>query len=271
MRRGTSYPTEPTIPTYPAISSAGFDPDAQSFLTRANITDPTQQAAVNQLALSLKSAGIWSKMVALYPFVGGSASSHAQNLVSSSFTVTWSGTITHDSNGVKGNGTTGFGDTGLIPSVAGLQLNSTHASAYINLAETVLGAQSGGTDGLAQSFQLAINLGPGTAFWDCYGTTTGRVTGAASGTTGFYLGSRNASNSNAIYRNGASFLSNATASETLNSTLSVYLLARNLSGSATLFSDGRQALNSLGLGLSAAEVTSFNTAVQAFETTLGRA
>ena len=56
------------------------DPDAQAFLTAAAITDPTITSAIDTLVVQLKADSIWSKMKALYPFVGGTASTHKYNL-----------------------------------------------------------------------------------------------------------------------------------------------------------------------------------------------
>ena len=47
------------------------DPDAQAFITAANITDPTQQTAIIQLVTDLKNYNLWTKAPAIYPFVGG--------------------------------------------------------------------------------------------------------------------------------------------------------------------------------------------------------
>lgn len=54
-----------------------------------------------------------------YPFVGGSASAHSFNLANSLYTITWGGTVTHNANGITGDGATGYGDTGLAQSVIG--------------------------------------------------------------------------------------------------------------------------------------------------------
>ena len=65
------------------IASSGgvtFDTDAQAFITAASISDSTQQTAINTLVTDLKTYNIWSKMKALYPMVGGSASTHKWNL-----------------------------------------------------------------------------------------------------------------------------------------------------------------------------------------------
>ena len=56
------------------------DPDAIAFLMAAGITDGTQAAAINTLVIRMKADGIWTKMKAIYPFVGGSAASHKWNL-----------------------------------------------------------------------------------------------------------------------------------------------------------------------------------------------
>lgn len=45
------------------------DPAASAYFAATGITGATEQAAVNTLVTSLKSAGLWSKMKAVYPFV----------------------------------------------------------------------------------------------------------------------------------------------------------------------------------------------------------
>jgi hypothetical protein len=96
-----------------------IDPDAQLFLTAANITNNTQITAVNNLVISMKSSGIWTKMLAIYPFVGGDAYSHKWNLknpidLNSAFRLQFFGGVTHTSNGVQGNATNGYANTFLV-------------------------------------------------------------------------------------------------------------------------------------------------------------
>jgi hypothetical protein len=50
-------------------SGGSIDPDAQAFITAAAITDATQQDAINDLVVGLKTDGLWTKMKAIYPFV----------------------------------------------------------------------------------------------------------------------------------------------------------------------------------------------------------
>jgi len=99
-----------TYPTWLATEPPS-DADAQNFFTRAGITDSTQKTAINTLTTSLKSAGLWTKMRALYPLVGGTAASHSHNLKSSSYQLTYAGPMAHSSDGIMGAG--GIAETGL--------------------------------------------------------------------------------------------------------------------------------------------------------------
>ena len=100
----------------PAGSS--FDPDAQAFITAAGITDPTQQTAIDNLVIGLKADGLWTQMNAIYPFVGGTATTHKYNLkdprdLDVAYRLIFNGGWTHSNNGALANGTNGYADTKL--------------------------------------------------------------------------------------------------------------------------------------------------------------
>lgn len=60
---------------------------------------------------------IWSKKKALYPFIGGTAFAHSLNLIDQSqYPIGWTGSPTHNANGVQFNGTSQYGNTGINPS-----------------------------------------------------------------------------------------------------------------------------------------------------------
>ena len=95
-----------------------FDTDAQAFITAAGITDSTQQSAINQLVLGLKTDSLWTNMYAIYPFVGGTASQHKYNLkdprdLDVAYRLVFNGGWTHSNNGALANGTNGYADTRL--------------------------------------------------------------------------------------------------------------------------------------------------------------
>ena len=98
------------------------DTDALAFITAASITDNTQKTAINTLVTDLKTYNIWVKMKALYPFVGGTATSHKFNLkdprdLDAAYRLTFNGGWTHSSTGALPNGTTAYANTYLSPSL----------------------------------------------------------------------------------------------------------------------------------------------------------
>jgi hypothetical protein len=79
-----------------------YDPDALAFFTATTITDNIQKNAINQLLIDLKAAGIWIKIKAIYPMVGGNAATHNYNLknptdLDAAFRITFVGSWTHSS------------------------------------------------------------------------------------------------------------------------------------------------------------------------------
>jgi len=102
--------------TTTTTTTAAFDPAAQAFITAAGITDPTQQSAINNLVIGLKADGLWTNMTAIYPFVGGTATTHKYNLkdprdLDAAYRLSFSGGWTHNANGITGNGVNSYADT----------------------------------------------------------------------------------------------------------------------------------------------------------------
>ena len=96
---------------YPSI-----DPDCAAFLTATGITNPTISGAICTLVTSMKANGTWAKMNAIYPFVGGTATTHKFNLknpadTDAAFRLSFSGGWVHSANGILPNGTNTFANT----------------------------------------------------------------------------------------------------------------------------------------------------------------
>jgi hypothetical protein len=108
-----------------------LDPNAQAFITAAGITDPTQINAVNYWFTEVKKiTGLYAKIRAAYLLVGGSATAHKFNAVNpldtdAAYRVTWNGGITHNANGITGNGINADGTTYVNPSLIGATNNQT--------------------------------------------------------------------------------------------------------------------------------------------------
>lgn len=101
----------------------GFDSNASAFFVATGITDPVIQSAINTLCVDLKKYGVFDKMKAIYPFVGGTATTHKFNLkdprdLDVAFRLQFNGGWTHSNTGAKGNGVNNYATTYFNPSVS---------------------------------------------------------------------------------------------------------------------------------------------------------
>jgi hypothetical protein len=245
-----------------------LDPDAQAFLTASVITDATITSAINTLVLDLKSYGIWSKMKAIYPFVGGTASTHKWNLkdpqdTNGAFRLTFSGGWTHSANGALPNGTNAFANTFLNTSTQ-LTLNSHSFGVYSRTNNTTTNLVYGVTDGT--NF-LTNNLGAGN--FVSGSSSTNLFTYTANPSTSLIMASRSSSNVFRGFRAGV-FLNQNTNSISLLPNFNFYLGARSSSNTAQFFNVHQLAFSFIGDGLSDTEAANLYTAVQNMQTTLNR-
>jgi hypothetical protein len=256
-----------------AASGGGVDPDAQAFITAAAITDATQQAAINTLVVDLKGYSIWTKMKALYPFVGGTSSTHKFNLkdprdLDVAFRLVFNGGWTHSSNGATPNGTNGFANTFLIPST-NLTINNSHLSFYSRTNTIVAGVSIGSfNSSFSAGNQINIRFTDGNFYGLIDNSTSIAVSNANS--TGNYILSRTANNVIKAFKNNSLIGSNNALSVTLNNA-KIFIGARNDRDLDTVFYDNKQtAFASIGDGLTDTEAANFYTAVQAFQVALAR-
>lgn len=247
------------------ISAGGdsFDADAQAFFTAAGITDATQKTAVNDLVVAMKADGIWSKMRAIYPFVGGSSSTHAVNLKSpGTFDITWSGTVTHDANGITGNGSDGQGDTGVTDTDLTAADHGLSVYCRTNIPS---GGQIGNqntTGGFSGFFASLGSLTYG------YLADLNNVTVSDGGDTlGLYTISRSSTTEVNFFKDGAALGTNPKASTggTALGTTTIRVLMTN-----GQFTNANIALAAIHAGLTSGEAADFNTSVANFQTALGR-
>jgi hypothetical protein len=109
-----------------------------------------------------------------------------------------------------------------------------------------------------------------TAYTNNIGSGRVITPGALAAPFGFVVGSRTSSTAHSIYRNGSSLASNVSASTGALPTVSVYVCAQNASGSPGTFVSNPLSAYSIGSGLSAGDVTAYNTHMQTFQTALSR-
>lgn len=258
----------------PYVFAGGFDPDAQAFITAAGITDNTQKTAINTLVLDMKGFGIWTKMKAIYPFVGGTATTHKWNLknpldTDAAFRLVFFGGWTHTSNGVQANGTNGYADTFFNPNTGYSVNDNAHISVYSRSNQSQTDADFGcqtGSDYLILSIRRADQSNN-----TYYGVNSSNfaIQSADPNSLGMYVANR-IGTSNKGYKNNAIAIS-ATNSATVRPNANVYLSTINSGGpNVGLYSNKQYAFASIGNGLTDTEAGNFYTAVQAYQTTLGR-
>ena len=251
--------------------SVAFDSDAQSFITAATITDSTQQSAINTLVVDLKGYGIWSKMKAIYPFVGGTASTHKWNLkdprdLDAAFRLVFSGGATHDSNGWTPNGTNGYADTKFAITSLTRDANSTGIYCRTDVDSGAdFGVYDSGINGSMQSNLKATNL-----WYTRNGSNTLNST-SNTDSRGFFQMTRRNSSNYVVSKNTTKTTITQSATDSFSNTDTIPLGAIKIGGSVLAYSARNYAFYYFGnTSLSDTELDNMNTLVTTFQTTLGR-
>jgi hypothetical protein len=246
-------------------------PDTLNFVLAAGITDIIQIRAISTLVTDLKYAGIWNKFKAIYPFIGGTATSHKFNLkdprdVNDAYRLFFSGGGTHSSNGYQPNGTNAYANTNFIPSVNSSGINDFHNSYYSRTDVNLLQVEAGCGPSDPQGTLLEIRTANLTYHRINAATTTGY---ADANSLGLYVSSRISSTEQKGYKNGVLKITSVVNSNAapINN---FYIGAYNSNLIPSYYSTKQCAFASIGDGLTDTESLAFYTAVQKYQTTLGR-
>jgi hypothetical protein len=254
------------------VPGVSIDADAQAFLTAAGITDSTISNAIDTLVTNLKGYNIWTKMRALYPFVGGTASTHKWNLkdprdLNVAFRLQFFGGVVHTSNGVQGNAKNAYANTFLVQHTIKF---SGGVSTYIrnNIAQN--GSAIRADNGSARISQIIPRATDNNAFIRHYSQSSIAI--ANTDSRGFYATSR-INNSQAVVNFKGI---NTTYSHPVDSAVSsfvpaFYIMAGStFDGGATSFGSHQIAFTSIHENMTATDLNNLYTAVQTFQTALNR-
>lgn len=243
-----------------------FDPNAEAFFTYAGITDDTQKDAINGLVVTLKDEDIWDIPVGIYPMVGGNATAHSKNLKADTNHITWSGGLTHDANGVTGNGSTGFGNLGETSNF--ITTNSAHGLTYCRTSSPNNLGRFWGSVSTTGGTRRSDTFQNGGGFGGQMNDDTFKGLGVAN-FLGMLAMSRTASNAGSVTRNGVG--GTWTDAAVGVPTEDLLLLARSFEGFPNdSFSNANIAFASFGGGLTVAQLLAYYNAVQTYQTALGR-
>jgi hypothetical protein len=269
---GNVYSNSPSGETDISGTPPG-DADANAFIAAAAITDATQKRAIETLVVDLKGYGIWTKMKALYPFCGGTAAQHKFNLKNpidsdSAFRLVFNGGWTHSSNGALPNGTNAYANTFLSHSAI-LPLNSFNYGYYSRGTSTAFSELMGAFDNNIKETQLFINDTSSYITAEAFSQSS-RVLGFVPNFTGLLNYGRLNANSLSVYRNGNVLNTGTSIVTGLAPSLNVYIGALNYLGNASFFTALPCAFSHISDGLTDTEAANYYTAVQTFQTSLGR-
>ena len=250
-----------------------------AFLTASAISDATIRGGLNTFDIGLISNSLDTKMYALYPFVGGTASTHRWNFmdardIDAAFRLTFTGTATHNSNGYTPNGTNAYADTFLNISLQTNWISNNHLSYY---SRTQTPSGDGWNMGVGNAatgaplFGLAAIRNGAVAIYDSGNFPNERVSSTQTDGRGLWLGSCTASNSRKLYRNGATLTTNTLSGTAAASNAAITLGAlRNTAASTFFYMSQNMAFASIGQSLTDTDATNYYNLVQTFQTTLGR-
>lgn len=255
------------------------DTDVIKFITTAGITGGTEFSAVNYLVLALKTNNLWNRIFAIYPFVGGTATTHKYNLKNpvdsnAGFRLTFSGSVTHDSNGVTYSPVNGCSNTFLTPSTT-ITLNRETMALYSRTSAAATGSTDmGSAVSITQRDEFVvrsnINDGAGANF---NSTTVGAGSISYTGNTdgnGFYMASRQTSTDGKAYRNGILMASATTLNNGTRSNIPVYIGCRNVLNSPQNFTGRNFGLAVIAAQYTPAEAVIWNDIAQQYNLMLNR-
>lgn len=247
----------------------GEDSDVEAFKTATGVSG----SAIDSLVKWLKDSSLWSKADAIYPIAGSTASSHSYNLKNTStFQLVYSGTWTHSSNAMKGNGSNAYANTNWVPSTqsdpttkaasAGIWLNTASNGAYVDL---------GSKNSSNYYFQIYSSFG-----YNFYGqpNENNRIpetvsVNDAQGSKGWFFINRSDINNTYLQRDltRATFHSDNSA-DAAAPEYSVYLGAQNSSGTASGFSAREINFVWLGKSLTTTEADQLYTIISNYKSLL---
>jgi hypothetical protein len=285
----TSTLTLTPTPTRTPTPTQAFNANAATYLNAILVAGgtgitSTVSAATNTLFTELTSAGIYSKLDTLYLFLGGTAPSTALNGIraNSTFDLNWVGSLTFNSSGVLANN--GWAETSYVPSVQSSPTN--HSFGYY-----ITGGNLGNNGGEVYAFGAydgtdiqAIRYQVYNQVWGVYGYNTtwqpeSSYTGSTSGSwiatfnsTPIKQGFKNASSTSSGANISGSTPTQTPSGSSALPSVQYFVSTININNEPYVgnFYTGTWKALFMGDYLTPAEVTTIDSLINTFQTTLGR-
>lgn len=248
---------------HPSSGSGGgstSDSDAQAFINYVTGLTTAQQTAIRTFVTTLKTKELWTKLSAIYPFVGTGSTGRGANLRDLTKNLTYVGYASASENAKGWLGVTG------MYAKTGISANWNNNFTFIDIPVAWTGSNIVGVsnDNLANTLAI-IRQDSNSTMAAGLGAANYQQFGIAALQGGFLATTNNGSAD--LYVNGAN---KKTVTYNPVSTLTQLQIMAYSGGVAIAVG---QLLSIVCVGssyLSASDVTNFNTAVNAFLTSLGR-
>ena len=249
-------------------SGVAYTARTTAFATATAITDTTILNALNTFDLGLISNGLDTKMKALYPFVGGTASTHKYNFMDArdldvAFRLQFNGGWTHSANGILGNATNSYSKT--FFNTLNYQ-NSNHISLYIATNKDELAIDMGviaGSNGIDIESRVSNN-----AYFFNFNSAYSTVSNIDS--RGFFVNNRTSSILSKVFKSNSLIATNTVTSANFGGDISIGARYDAGNGIYQYFASKQYGFSSIGTGLTDGEATTFYNLVQAMQTSLTR-
>lgn len=246
-------------------SGAGLDANAQAvingIIARGVTPSAGQQTAINDFFIALKAGSLFTPMRVMYGMIGATAATNGMNWVlPGTNDITWHGTPTQDANGVTGNATDAYGDTGLVDNTLTQTSKAFGCYCRTNANDsTQQMATAGGANGSA----IHVRFSDGNGY---FANPEGAlITIPGQNGAGLLTSSRTSNILHTAYKNGASVGTDTNAAGP-----GVANTWKLLGIPAVSFSVWNLCFAFVSTGLTAQNVTDLYAAVQALQTSLGR-
>jgi len=264
------------------------DPDTTAFMNAVNIPDNgtvyysgTAQEitgrgfwdAIDGLITDIKDAGLWSDLIAFYPFIGGTASTHKWNLkdprdLNAAFRIDWFGGLTHNRFGVTGNATNGYGNTHITPST---DINGSNSFGFKVINNVSSKAILGSILNFASGEYMYVYARSGTNLIAAQNEiiNTGYLVVTNNSTNGNYRFT-SASNNHKAYKDNSLLANRTNAAAFANIPIYIFALNTDNVGAADYSNHNGVCFDFYTKSLTNSEVADINTAINTFETALNR-
>jgi hypothetical protein len=279
----TNTPTPSSTPPLPSGTTEAND-YLSAVVVAGGSVDATQSAATRTLFTSLVSNGLYNKIIAMYPYIGGvSASCSIEGKLQTQYNVTYNGGFTFNSSGATPNGTNGWATNNMYLNTA-MTLNNATLFTYLGTDNSTFGGDyciDFGTANNDLDFALMALIGGSSQpdsnsyFYNNDGSSTRIfITNAAlNGAFGFFGYNRTSSTNFNVWKNGVKLATNTnTNTSVLPSIKPLYMPCpgNSIINYVTKWTTRRHQFDIVIQGLNDTEAAALSTIINTFQTSLGR-